>query len=168
LRYGLSYRDVEELLAERGIEVDHATVYRWVPRFTPAVGRRRPDPPPLAGVDPAPDRAATTWSQFLRSQAEVLLAADFIETITLTGTRVYVLAVVEHASRRIRILGATAHPSAAWVTQAARNLVMDLEDADCRVKYLIRDRDGNYPALFDTIPPTPASRSCSAASRYPA
>jgi IS6 family transposase len=35
LGYGLSYRDVEELLAERGIEVDHVTVYRWVQRFTP-------------------------------------------------------------------------------------------------------------------------------------
>src|SRR3978361_912455 len=35
LRYGLSYRDVEELLAERGIEVDHVSVYRWVQRFTP-------------------------------------------------------------------------------------------------------------------------------------
>ncbi len=35
LRYGLSYRDVEELLAERGITVDHVTVYRWVQRFTP-------------------------------------------------------------------------------------------------------------------------------------
>ena len=35
LRYGLSYRDVEELLAERGIIVDHVTVYRWVQRFTP-------------------------------------------------------------------------------------------------------------------------------------
>jgi len=80
-----------------------------------------------------------------------LLAVDFLETITLTGTRVYVLAVIEHASRRIRILGATAHPTAAWVTQAARNLVMDLEDAGCRVKYLIRDRDGKYPALFDTV-----------------
>jgi putative transposase len=95
-----------------------------------------------AGIDPAPDRAATTWTQFLRSQAEALPAADFIETITLTGTRVYILAVIEHASRRIRILGATAHPSATWVTQAARNLVMDLEDAHCRVRYLIRDRDG--------------------------
>jgi putative transposase len=104
-----------------------------------------------AGIDPAPDRAATTWTQFLRSQAEALLAADFIETITLTGTRMYILAVIEHASRRIRILGATAHPSAAWVTQATPNLVMDLEDAHCRVKYLIRDRDGKYPALFDTI-----------------
>ena len=104
-----------------------------------------------AGVDPAPDRGATTWSQFLRSQAEVLLAADFLETITLAGTRMYILAVIEHASRRIRILGATAHPSAAWVTQAARNLVMDIEDAGCRVKYLIRDRYGKYPALFDSV-----------------
>ncbi|GAB1641445.1 hypothetical protein KRMM14A1259_18680 [Krasilnikovia sp. MM14-A1259] len=58
-----------------------------------------------AGIDPAPDRATTTWSQFLRSQAEVLLAADFIETVALTGTRLYVLAVIKHASRRIRILG---------------------------------------------------------------
>jgi putative transposase len=104
-----------------------------------------------AGIDPAPDRAATTWSQFLRSQAEALLTADFIETITLTGTRMYILTVIEHSSRRIRILGATAHPTAAWVTQTARNLVMDLEDTRCRVKYLIRDRDGKYPALFDTV-----------------
>jgi transposase InsO family protein len=104
-----------------------------------------------AGIDPAPDRAATTWTQFLRSQGEALLAVDFIETITLIGARMYILAAIEHASRRIRILGATTHPSAAWVAQAARNLVMDLEDAGCQVKYLIRDRDGKYPALFDTI-----------------
>ena len=37
LRYGLPYRDVEELLAERGVEVDHVTIYRWVQRFTPLV-----------------------------------------------------------------------------------------------------------------------------------
>src|SRR5204863_6246034 len=65
--------------------------------------------------------------------------------------RLYILAVIEHATRRVRILGATARPSAAWVTQAARNLAMDIEDAGCRVRYLIRDRDGKYPALFDTI-----------------
>jgi putative transposase len=104
-----------------------------------------------AGIEPAPDRAATTWAQFLRSQAEALLAADFIETVTLTGTRMYILAVIEHASRRVRVLGATVHPTAAWVTQTARNLVMDLDEAGCRVKYLIRDRDGKYPALFDQI-----------------
>jgi hypothetical protein len=104
-----------------------------------------------AGSGPAPDRACSTWTNFLRSQAEALLACDFLETITLAGARMYVLAVVEHASRRVRVLGATAHPTAAWVAQAARNLVMDLEDADCRAKYLIRDRDGKFPPLFDTI-----------------
>jgi putative transposase len=104
-----------------------------------------------AGISPAPQRAATTWADFLRTQADALLAADFIETVTLTGTRLYILAVIEHASRRIRILGVTANPSAVWVTQTARNLVMDLEDAGCRVKYLIRDRDGKYPMGFDQV-----------------
>lgn len=104
-----------------------------------------------AGIDPAPQRTSTTWATFLRSQAEALLAADFFETVTLTGTQMYVLAVIEHATRRIRILGATAHPTAAWVTQAVRNLAMDLQDADGRARFLIRDRDGKYPALFDRI-----------------
>jgi putative transposase len=72
-----------------------------------------------AGIDPAPERCATTWADFLRSQAEVLLACDFFETVTLSGARLHVLAVIEHASRRIRILGATAHPTAAWVRPTA-------------------------------------------------
>ena len=116
-------------------------------------GSRSPRPPSgilrQAGIDPAPDRAATTWTDFLRSQAEALLAADFIKTVTLTGARMYILTVIEHASRRIRVLGVTAHPTAAWVGQAARNLVMDLEDTGCKVKYLIRD--GKYPGMFDAI-----------------
>jgi Integrase core domain len=59
--------------------------------------------------------------------------------------------VIGHTSRRIRILGATTHPTTTWVAQAAKNLVMDLEDAGCRTRYMIRDRDGKLPALFDTI-----------------
>jgi transposase len=110
------YRRVHGELLTLGIKVAASTVWQILRG---------------AGIDPAPDRTATTWMQFLRSQAEALLAADFIETITLTGTRMYILAVIEHASRRIRILGATAHPSAAWVTQTTRNLVMDLEDGGC-------------------------------------
>ncbi|MGW1091441.1 transposase [Streptomyces sp. NPDC002596] len=54
------------------------------------------------GVDSAPERTATTWAGFLRSQADVLPAMDFIETITLTGQRQYILAVTEHATRRSR------------------------------------------------------------------
>jgi putative transposase len=130
------YRRVHGELLTLGIKVAASTVWEMLRE---------------AGIDPAPDRTATTWTQFLRSQADALLATDFIETITLTGARMYVLAVIEHASRRVRILGATAHPTANWVTQAARNLVMDLEDAGCRVKYLIHDRDGKYPALFDAV-----------------
>jgi transposase InsO family protein len=130
------YRRVHGELLTLGVKVAASTVWEILR---------------AAGVDPAPDRTAATWSQFLRSQAEALLAADFLETITLAGTRMYVLLVIEHASRRIRILGATAHPGAAWVTQAARNLVMDIEEAGTQVKYLIRDRDGRYPALFDAI-----------------
>jgi transposase InsO family protein len=104
-----------------------------------------------AGIDPAPDRTATTWADFLHSQANALLAADFVETVTLSGVRLYILAVIEHATRRIRILGATAHPTAAWVAQAAHNLAMDLQDVGSTARYPIRDRDGKYPALFNAI-----------------
>jgi putative transposase len=104
-----------------------------------------------AGIDPAPKRTGSTWAGFLRSQAHALLACDFLETVTLTGARMYVLTAIEHHTRRIRVLGATVHPTASWVTQAARNLVMGLEDADCWARFLIRDRDGKFPELFDAI-----------------
>ncbi|WP_438297234.1 integrase core domain-containing protein [Streptomyces sp. HUAS TT7] len=104
-----------------------------------------------AGIDPAPGGSSSTWAHFLRSQAEALLACDFLETITLSGVRLYVFAVIEHGSRRIRVLGATAHPTASWVAQAAKNLVMDLEDASCRARFLIRDRDGKFSELFDAV-----------------
>jgi hypothetical protein len=55
-----------------------------------------------AGIAPAPERASSIWADFLRSQAEALLACDFFETVTLSGTRLYVFAVIEHANRRIR------------------------------------------------------------------
>lgn len=70
---------------------------------------------------------------------------------TLSGATLYVFAVIEHAYRRVRILGVTGHPTAAWVTQAARNLVMDLQDAGATVAYLIRDRDSKCTRAFDAV-----------------
>lgn len=103
------------------------------------------------GIDPAPQRDRTTWAGFLRSQADALLACDFLETRTLAGTRLYVFAVIEHANRRIRILGATTRPTADWTTQLARNLVMDLQDAGSRATFMIRDRDSKFTATFDAV-----------------
>ena len=79
-----------------------------------------------AGIDPAPRRTGPTWSLFLRSQAEAILACNFFTADLLDGTQAYVLAVIEHASRRVRILGVTLHPTGEWTTQQARNLLMDL------------------------------------------
>ena len=118
-----------------------------------------------AGIDPAPGRAAGTWADFLRSQADALLACDFLDTVTLIGARMYVFAAIEHASRRIHILGATAHPTTAWVVPAAKNLVMDLQDSGCRARYMIRDQDGKFPACSMPSSPTRASTSYTAASR---
>ena len=130
------YRRVHGELTMLGIKVAASTVWQVLKD---------------AGIDPAPDRAVTTWSAFLRSQADAILACDFLETVTLSGQRQYVLAVIEHATRRVHILGATAHPTTAWVTQAARNLAMDLQDAGSTVRYLIRDRDAKFPDLFDEV-----------------
>ncbi len=130
------YRRVHGELTTLGIKVAPSTVWEILKQ---------------EGVDPAPERASTTWADFLRSQADALLACDFIETVTLNGQRRYILAVIEHATQRVRVLGVTAHPTASWVLQAFKNLVMDLEDAGCRARYLIRDRDGKFPELMDEI-----------------
>jgi putative transposase len=104
-----------------------------------------------AWIDPAPRRSGPTWSQFLRSQAESILACDFFTVDLLDGTRAYVLAVIEHATRRIRIAGVTHHPTGAWTAQQARNLIVDLGDEAHRVKFMIRDRGSNFTAAFDTV-----------------
>jgi hypothetical protein len=79
-----------------------------------------------AGTGPAPRRTGPTWAQFLRSQADAILACDFFTAGLPGGTQACVLAVIEHATRRIRILGVTLHPTGEWTTQQARNLLMDL------------------------------------------
>lgn len=91
------------------------------------------------------------WAAFLRSQAQAIIAADVLQTRTLTRAPLYVFAVIEHATRRVHISGATAHPTATWTTQPARNLVTDLQDAGATARYPIPDRDSKHATTFDAV-----------------
>ena len=104
-----------------------------------------------AGVEPAPKRSALTWRQFLRAQAKSVLAVDFFTVDTVLLKRLYVLFVIEVASRRIHVLGVTAHPSGEWVAQQARNLFMELAGQVGRFRFLVRDRDTKFTAAFDAV-----------------
>jgi transposase len=133
---GWGYRRIHRELAGLGVKVAASTAWEIVKK---------------AGIDPAPRRTGPTWPQFLRSQAEAILACDFFTVGLLDGTLVYVLAVIEHASIRIRILGVTLHPTGEWTAQQARNLIMDLGCQAHRVKFMIRDRGSNYTAAFNAV-----------------
>ena len=133
---GWGYRRIHGELAGLGVKVAASTVWEILR---------------ASGIDPARRQTGSTWSQFLHSQAEAILACDFFTVDLLDGTQAYVLAVIEHATRRICILGLTLHPTGEWTAQQARNLIMDLGDQAGRAKFMIRDRGSNFTTAFDAV-----------------
>jgi putative transposase len=150
---GWGYRRIHGELAGLGVKIAASTVWEILK---------------ASGIDPARRRTGPTWPQFLRSQADAILACDFFTVDLLNGTQAYVLAVIEHATRRIRILGVTLHPTGEWTTQQARNLLMDLGDQTDRVKFMIRDRGSNFTAHSTRSSPPLASGPCFAMCGRPA
>ncbi len=103
-------------------------------------------------VPPAPQRRrATTWREFIRAHKDQLLACDFFTVETLWFKTLHVLFFIELGTRRVHFAGCTAHPTAAWVTQQARNLCWTLQEQGRSFRYLIHDRDAKFPPTFDAV-----------------
>ncbi|HEY5869096.1 MAG TPA: helix-turn-helix domain-containing protein [Candidatus Tectomicrobia bacterium] len=107
------------------------------------------------GIAPAPKRkTTTTWTEFIRTHMDVLVATDFFtaEVWTLGGlVTYYVLFFIHLGSRQVHIAGVTPHPHEAWMVQVARNITMEEWGFISPGQYLIHDRDGKYCPAFQQI-----------------
>jgi putative transposase len=104
-----------------------------------------------AGIPPAPQRDRTSWRTFLRQHGDSILACDFLTVDTVWLRRLYVLVFLTIGSRRVEYVACTSNPDTAWMLQQARNLLMDLDDRDRPMRFLIHDRDGKFSAAFDAV-----------------
>jgi putative transposase len=104
-----------------------------------------------AGIPPAPQRARLDWRSFLRQHAASTMACDFFTVDTVLLRRLYVLVFIRIGTRRIEHIAVTSNPDGAWVTQQARNLLMDLEDRGQPAQFIICDRDTKFSVAFEAV-----------------
>ncbi len=134
---GWGYRRIQGELVGLGVKLAASTVWTILKD---------------AGVEPAPRRLEQSWAEFLRAQAASILECDFLTVDTLFLKRFYVLFFIELATRRVHLAGITTNPDGRWVTQQARNLLMQLDDDGARrPRLLIRDRDSKFTREFDEV-----------------
>jgi putative transposase len=130
------YRRVQGELVGLGIKLAASTVWAILKE---------------AGIEPSPRRQDPSWAEFLRQQAVSILECDFLTVDTLFLKRFYVLFFIELATRRVHLAGITTNPDGRWVTQQARNLLMQLDDRGIRPRLLVRDRDSKFTREFDEV-----------------
>jgi putative transposase len=105
----------------------------------------------LTRLGPAPRRADAHWRDFVRTHAGSIMACDFFCVDTVMLRRLYVFFIVEVGTRFVHILGVRPNPGGDWVAQRARDLLAELGDRAGHFKFLVRDRDTKFTAVFDEI-----------------
>jgi putative transposase len=133
---GWGYRRIQGELIGLGVKLAASTVWTILKE---------------AGIEPAPKRVGSSWAEFLRAQAASIIECDFLTVDTLFFKRFYVLFFIELATRRVHLAGITTNPDGPWVTQQARNLLMQLDDQGVCPRFLVRDRDSKFTREFDEV-----------------